>query len=231
MHLGFARPPRLPGSNGRGPTSATMTAGFRIGIDLGGTKIEAAALDRAGAVRARRRIATPAGDYDGDDRGDRRAGRGDRARASAAARPVGIGIPGTIVAADRAGQERQLDLADRPAARPRPRGRARPRRCASPTTPIALPCRRRATAPRRAAAACSASSSAPGSAAASSSTAGSLVGANAIAGEWGHNPLPWPRADELPGPRLLLRPLRLHRDVSVRTRPRRRPSPPRRRRR
>ncbi|HEX4046731.1 MAG TPA: ROK family protein, partial [Elusimicrobiota bacterium] len=27
-----------------------------------------------------------------------------------------------------------------------------------------------------------------------------LVGANAIAGEWGHNPLPWPKADELPGP-------------------------------
>lgn len=27
-----------------------------------------------------------------------------------------------------------------------------------------------------------------------------IDGANAIAGEWGHNPLPWPRADELPGP-------------------------------
>ena len=27
-----------------------------------------------------------------------------------------------------------------------------------------------------------------------------LKGANAIAGEWGHNPLPWPQADELPGP-------------------------------
>ncbi len=27
-----------------------------------------------------------------------------------------------------------------------------------------------------------------------------LYGANAIAGEWGHNPLPWPQADELPGP-------------------------------
>ena len=26
-----------------------------------------------------------------------------------------------------------------------------------------------------------------------------LVGPNAIAGEWGHNPLPWPQADELPG--------------------------------
>jgi fructokinase len=27
-----------------------------------------------------------------------------------------------------------------------------------------------------------------------------LVGANLIAGEWGHNPLPWMRADEFPGP-------------------------------
>jgi fructokinase len=27
-----------------------------------------------------------------------------------------------------------------------------------------------------------------------------LSGRNRIAGEWGHNPLPWPRPDELPGP-------------------------------
>ena len=27
-----------------------------------------------------------------------------------------------------------------------------------------------------------------------------LVGANAIAGEWGHNPLPWPAPEEIPGP-------------------------------
>lgn len=27
-----------------------------------------------------------------------------------------------------------------------------------------------------------------------------LTGANSIAGEWGHNPLPWPRDDERPGP-------------------------------
>lgn len=27
-----------------------------------------------------------------------------------------------------------------------------------------------------------------------------LTGINAIAGEWGHNPLPWPMPDELPGP-------------------------------
>ena len=42
-----------------------MAAAFRIGIDLGGTKIEAVAIDRAGRVRARRRIATPAGNYHG----------------------------------------------------------------------------------------------------------------------------------------------------------------------
>jgi len=27
-----------------------------------------------------------------------------------------------------------------------------------------------------------------------------LVGPNAVAGEWGHNPLPWPSDDERPGP-------------------------------
>src|SRR5689334_17933370 len=37
---------------------------FRIGVDLGGTKIEAAALDPAGNVVHRRRIPTPAGQYD-----------------------------------------------------------------------------------------------------------------------------------------------------------------------
>jgi fructokinase len=74
-----------------------MTA-FRIGIDLGGSKIEAAALDQGGAMRLRRRIPTPAGDYTGTITAiaglvaglEREIG----ARAS-----VGIGIPGTIVAA------------------------------------------------------------------------------------------------------------------------------------
>ena len=36
----------------------------RIGIDLGGSKIELVALDAAGAARIRRRVDTPAGDYD-----------------------------------------------------------------------------------------------------------------------------------------------------------------------
>src|SRR4051812_19661030 len=36
---------------------------MRIGIDLGGTKIEIAALDDQGRERLRRRVPTPAGDY------------------------------------------------------------------------------------------------------------------------------------------------------------------------
>src|SRR5512140_389955 len=42
-----------------------MESGPRIGIDLGGTKIEIAALDARGALLKRARIDTPAGDYAG----------------------------------------------------------------------------------------------------------------------------------------------------------------------
>jgi len=42
-----------------------MSARFRIGIDLGGTKIEGAAIDACGSVRFRHRVATPSRDYGG----------------------------------------------------------------------------------------------------------------------------------------------------------------------
>lgn len=44
------------------PRPTTLT-GLRIGVDLGGSKIEIVALDTAGNERVRRRIATPQGDY------------------------------------------------------------------------------------------------------------------------------------------------------------------------
>ena len=72
-----------------------MASQFRIGIDLGGTKIEGAAVDRLGAVRVRWRVATPVGNY--------------RATIDAIialvgiielrigeTAPIGIGIPGAI---------------------------------------------------------------------------------------------------------------------------------------
>ena len=101
-------------------------AGFRIGVDLGGTKIAAAAIDPAGAVAASRRIATPAGDYDAtvaaiaglvaaleDEIG---------ARAS-----VGIGIPGTIVAGTGLVKNANSTWLNRQAAGARCRGGARAR--------------------------------------------------------------------------------------------------------
>ena len=66
---------------------------MRIGIDLGGTKIEGIALDGGGQERARLRVATPRGDYEGRLRA---VGSGVSAleRESGAAGSVGIGIPG-----------------------------------------------------------------------------------------------------------------------------------------
>jgi hypothetical protein len=51
-------------SGGRIPLAADNSGNrMRIGIDLGGTKIEAIALDDAGSTLLRRRVPTPAGDY------------------------------------------------------------------------------------------------------------------------------------------------------------------------
>ena len=47
-----------------------------------------------------------------------------------------------------------------------------------------------------------------------------LAGPNAIAGEWGHNPLPWPELARAARRALLLRPAGLHRDLAVGSRAR-----------
>lgn len=68
---------------------------MRIGIDLGGTKIEAVALDEAGTVLFRKRVATPAGDYEGTLAAI--AGLvGEVESASGKRATVGVGTPGSI---------------------------------------------------------------------------------------------------------------------------------------
>ena len=144
---------------------------MRIGIDLGGTKIEAAALDArrrgAGAPPHRRRppATTPrrsprSATLVGDDRGGELGRRGTRRRRHARARsrrPPAWSRTPIRPGSTAARFDRDLE-----------RG-ARPRRCASPTTPTASPSPRRPTARPPAPPPSSASSSAPGSAAASSS--------------------------------------------------------------
>src|SRR5579862_8654193 len=87
----------IKGNKSRSEARRAMEAGLRIGVDLGGTKIEAAAIDHGGAVRARRRIATPAGDYAATIAAVVGLVQGIEAELGGRM-TVGIGIPGTLAA-------------------------------------------------------------------------------------------------------------------------------------
>ena len=170
---------------------------MRVGVDIGGTKIEVIAVAREGTVLFRERLPTPR-TYQGTldtvkelvDRLERETGeRG----------PVGVGIPGTISPATGLvknansvwliGRPLDVDLAAR---------LERPVRMTNDANCFAL------------------SEAVDGAGAGASIVFGVILGtgvgggivvdgkvlegASGIAGEWGHNPLPWPRPGELPGP-------------------------------
>jgi fructokinase len=171
---------------------------LRIGIDLGGTKIEAVALGSGGEERFRRRVDTPRGDYAGtiaaiaDLVGAVEGELGEHAT-------VGVGMPGSISPASGLvknanstwliGHPLHLDLE---------RALGRAVRVENDANCFAL------------------SEAADGAGAGArvvfgvilgTGTGGGvvvdgklLVGPNAVAGEWGHNALPWPDASEWPGP-------------------------------
>jgi len=175
-----------------------MANGFRIGIDLGGSKIEAALFDRAGTVLDRRRIATPSGDYAATVAAI--AGLVAAIESKAGLRAtVGIGIPGTIAA--RTGLVKNANstcLIGRPLGRDVMAALDREVRFANDANCFAL-----SEATDGAAAGCAAVFGAI----LGTGVGGGIVidgrivtGVNAIGGEWGHNPLPWPGPDELPGP-------------------------------
>jgi fructokinase len=171
---------------------------MRIGIDLGGTKIEAAAIDRQGGVALRQRVATPAGNYAATIE----AVRGLVAALETALGrrcPVGIGMPGSL--SPTTGLVRNANstcLNGRPFDRDLTQALARPLRFANDANCFAL------------------SEAIDGAAAGAgvvfgvilgTGVGGGLVverrpipGANAIAGEWGHSPLPQPGDAERPGP-------------------------------
>jgi fructokinase len=172
---------------------------MRIGIDLGGTKIEAIALAGDGAELARRRTPTPASDYDAtlraivslvDEIESRTGERG----------TVGVGTPGALSpATGLIKNANSTCLIGRRLDRDLQAFLGREVRISNDANCFAL----------------SEAVDGAGAGAASvfgvivgTGTGGGLVvnrqlltGCNAIAGEWGHNPLPWPRPDELPGPR------------------------------
>ncbi|MGQ0663252.1 MAG: ROK family protein [Pseudomonadota bacterium] len=175
---------------------------LRIGIDIGGTKIEAVAIDETGREIVRRRVATPAGDYPATLAAIAGLVAGVE-HACGRKGSVGVGMPGTISpASGRVKNSNSLCLLGQALDRDLERALARPVRLANDADCFAL------------------SEAADGAAAGARSVFGVILGtgvggglvyegrliagANAIAGEWGHNPLPWPRpwphADERPGP-------------------------------
>lgn len=174
-----------------------MTDGIRIGVDFGGTKIEAAALAASGEIVARLRTPTP-DSYDAA----LAAVRALVARVERESAPVdriGVGAPGSI--SPRTGLVRNANtvyLNGRPFADDLARALARPVRISNDANCLAVSeAVDGAGAGARLVFAVIIGTGCGGGLAVD----GRLIdGANGIAGEWGHNPLPWPVADELPGP-------------------------------
>lgn len=175
-----------------------MTSVLRIGVDLGGTKIEAIAVDGDGAVRSRRRVPTPRHDYAASL--EAIAALVAQVEAEAGGRgSVGIGIPGAISpATGLVKNANSVWLNGQAFPRDLERRLGRPVRLANDANCFAL---------SEATDGAGAGARVVFGAIVGTGTGGGIVadgrvftGANAIAGEWGHNPLPWPDASESPGP-------------------------------
>jgi fructokinase len=171
----------------------------RIGVDLGGTKIEVIAIDDASQTLARRRVPTPENDYAAivETIADlvRTVERDLGVEAT-----VGVGTPGTLSRATHTIKNaNSVILIGKPLDRDISERLHRPIRMTNDANCFAL------------------SEAVDGAGAGESVVFGAILGtgvgggivierkivegANAIAGEWGHNPMPWPRDDERPGPR------------------------------
>ena len=170
----------------------------RIGIDLGGTKIELVVLAADGSVRWRRRVATPQGDYAGTLRAIV-ALIHDAETATGISASVGIGTPGSP--SPRNGRIRNANstcLNGQPLQHDLEALLGRPLRLANDANCLAM---------SEAADGAGADARTVFAAILGTGVGGGivvdrklLVGANAVAGEWGHNPLPLPEADDLPLP-------------------------------
>ncbi len=171
---------------------------MRIGVDLGGTKIEALALGANGEELGRIRVPTPRHEYTETLNAIARLVQklekelGQRAT-------VGVGIPGTIVRSSGLVKNANSTwLNGQPLERDLSAALGREVRCQNDANCLAL------------------SEATDGSGAGyrvvfavilGTGCGGGIAfeghvheGRHSVAGEWGHNSLPWPRVDEVPGP-------------------------------
>ncbi|MGD8483486.1 MAG: ROK family protein [Thioalkalispiraceae bacterium] len=171
---------------------------MRIGIDLGGTKIEGIALDDKGDELFRRRISTPQQDYPATINAIVELVQLIEAHTGQAG-SVGLGIPGAIApGTDKVKNANSTWLIGQALQKDLEKQLQRKIRVANDANCFVM----------------SEATDGAGKDAEivfgviiGTGTGGGiavnrqlLVGTNAIAGEWGHNPLPWPSGSELPGP-------------------------------
>ena len=171
---------------------------MRIGVDLGGTKIEAIALDRDGHEHGRRRVTTPRDRYPATLAAITTLVEGLEREGGEPAR-VGIGMPGALSpATGLVKNANSVWLNGRPLRQDLERLLHRPLRFANDANCLALSeARDGAAAGARVVFGVILGTGTGGGIAVDGRA---LTGPNAVAGEWGHNPLPWPRGDEWPGP-------------------------------
>ncbi|RXZ44544.1 ROK family protein [Crenobacter cavernae] len=171
---------------------------MRFGIDVGGTKIELIALDGAGRAVLRRRVATPQGDYAATLAAIKALVGAAEAELGVTA-TLGFGTPGALsTVTSRIKNANSTCLNEQPLKDDLEALLAREVRIANDANCFAL------------------SEAADGAAAGASIVFGVILGtgvggglvvdgrliegANRVAGEWGHNPLPLPEAADLPLP-------------------------------
>jgi len=174
---------------------------IRFGIDLGGTKIEILALDQSGSERLRQRVATPHDSYAQTLDSIVALVKGAEAELGKTG-TVGVATPGAIsrAPARNAGKIKNANttcLNGQPLLHDLQAALGREVRIENDANCFAL----------------SEATDGAGQGAAGvfgvilgTGTGGGIcingrivTGVNGIGGEWGHNPLPWPEADELPG--------------------------------
>ncbi len=170
---------------------------MRIGVDLGGTKIEVIALDESGCETFRKRVPTPQGDYEATVSAIAALVKETHQRLNTTSR-VGIGIPGAISSHNhKVKNANSTCLIGKPLKSDIEMAIGQEVRISNDANCFTV------------------SEAVDGAAAGATVVFGviigtgtggaivinrqAIIGQNLIAGEWGHNPLPWPDEEELPG--------------------------------
>ena len=172
--------------------------GFRIGLDIGGTKIELLALDPEGREVYRNRVPTPQGDYPATVRTVvSLVAHAERELGGSAT--VGVGIPGALsLVSGRVKNANSTCIIGKPFQQDLEAALGREVRLANDANCFAL---------SEASDGCGKGAEVVFGVILGTGVGGGIVvhgrvltGPNAIAGEWGHNPLPLPREGDLPLP-------------------------------